>query len=385
MPGPSRRKRQSTSLAVNLVKKGNLSTRKASAVCMQIKEEGINLPTPTQAGIYKATFKEIENMKIKLKEILKLDEWVLHFDGKIINKKERQVIVVKNSTKEYRLAVVTLENGRSNTIYCALKEVLNDYDLWGYVKMIISDTCNVNIGNKTGVVVQAQRDFIAQGYDAPQFIGCQHHILDRILKLTMDELLISNSSNPMISYKFMDELIQNYDSLVDSYEQNQDNLCYSENPGWRSDLKYLYELCQVFRFYLKEGVFPKINFKRLPVLHQARWNSRGILAILGFILIPRERDNLLRTCKFITGAWMDAWFSDQKFNEEIYQNLSASVINLNKAKACLEKHWVLEDSIIPGIQRSNIVAERAIKCMAEIDAKSASKLNQRFILTNKNL
>jgi len=324
-------------------------------------------------------------MKIQLKDILKLNEWVLHFDGKILDKKERQVVVVKNPTKEYRLSVVTLDNGRSNTIYAALKEVLNDYELWGSVKMIISDTCNVNIGKKTGVVIQTQREFINRGYEAPQFIGCQHHVLDRILKLIMDELLESTTSNPNISYKFMDELLPNYARLVASYKQTTTDHCNTNNPGWRSDMKYLYELCQVFRYFIKEGVFPKINFKKLPSLHQARWNSRALLAILAFILIPTYRDSLMMICKFISGSWMDAWFSKQTYNSEIYEQLSEAVSRFQKAKVCLDKHWVLEDSRIKDVQRSNICAERAIKVMQDIDCRTDKKLNLRFILTNKDI
>ena len=44
-----------------------ISTNKASKVCRQLSEEGIDIPKPSQSAIYKATFKEAEKLK---KEII---------------------------------------------------------------------------------------------------------------------------------------------------------------------------------------------------------------------------------------------------------------------------------------------------------------------------
>jgi len=105
-------RRSKTSVAVNLVTKNMLSTKKASSICKTLNDEGINLPTPSQSGIYKATFKYAEQMKRDCVINLKKENWSLHFDGKYINKKEYQVIVLKNSEKEFRLGVLELENSK---------------------------------------------------------------------------------------------------------------------------------------------------------------------------------------------------------------------------------------------------------------------------------
>ena len=55
--------------------------------------------------------------------------WCLHFDGKTIQKKEYQVVVLKNANREIRLAVVELANGRGKTIFDGLKAMLDEYDL----------------------------------------------------------------------------------------------------------------------------------------------------------------------------------------------------------------------------------------------------------------
>uniref|UniRef100_A0A0L8HU38 Uncharacterized protein n=1 Tax=Octopus bimaculoides TaxID=37653 RepID=A0A0L8HU38_OCTBM len=126
----------------------NLSSHKAANVCKQLREEGVLLSTPSQSGVYKAVMREAAKRKQELKETLKNDKWVLHFDGK------RQVVVVKNNTREIKLAALTLKNGRADTIFQGLKEVLDDYELWPAIKMIITNTCSVNTGKHTGVVIQ---------------------------------------------------------------------------------------------------------------------------------------------------------------------------------------------------------------------------------------
>ena len=50
--------------------------------------------------------------------------------------------------------------------------------------MIICDTTAVNTGRLNGVVVKLQNAVISKGFDLPQYISYQHHILDRILKRT---------------------------------------------------------------------------------------------------------------------------------------------------------------------------------------------------------
>ena len=45
--------------------------------------------------------------------------------------------------------------------------------------------------------------------------------------------------------------------------------------------------------------WPQLQRHKLPSLHSVRWNSRGILALIAFFLIPKWRDYLKTTCDFI--------------------------------------------------------------------------------------
>lgn len=377
-------RQSSTKSAVTLVSKANLSTKKAAKVCKQLAKSGINISTPSQPGIYKASIKSAELMEETYKKTLKNESWCLHFDGKKFDKKEIQVIVLKNESKEIRLAVLVLEDGKSLTIFNGIKETLDKFDLWNSIKMIVSDTTSVNTGKKHGVVILLQNYFKSIDLPLPQYVGCQHHVLDLLLRHVMDKLLEGKSTSPNISYNFVSELINTYDQLKENYKQNETRIKVI-NIKWRDDMQYLHELGEAFRYYVKKDEFPYINFKALPPLSNARWNSRAILAILAFILIPKYHDELFLVCKFICGPWYDIWFSDHCFHEDNFETLEQSLTQFEKAHACFIRHWVKEDSAIPNQQRSNICAERAIKVVKDIFSmcKTPRTLNLKYI-SSKN-
>lgn len=89
-------------------------------------------------------------------------------NGKKIGSKEIEVIVIKNSEREIKLAILELENGKSATILNAIKQVLNKYDLWKAIKMIFCDTTNVNTGTHNGVVASLQKEFNIRSLPTPQ-------------------------------------------------------------------------------------------------------------------------------------------------------------------------------------------------------------------------
>lgn len=90
---------------------------------------GVSIPTPTQSGVYKAVMKEGEKLKNNLMENLRNENWCLHFDGKTLQRKEYQVVVLKNENREVRLAVLHLLNGKGVTIFNGIKTVLDAYEL----------------------------------------------------------------------------------------------------------------------------------------------------------------------------------------------------------------------------------------------------------------
>jgi len=170
---PSTSERQKTDSAARLVTIAKLSTWKAQKVCKTLSESGISIPTPTQSGVYKAVMKEGEKLKKNFMENLGNEQWCLHFNGKTIEKKEYQVVVLKNKNREVRLAVLQLENGKGETIFNGIKTVLDEYKLWPSIKMIVSDTTAANTGKSLGTVTLLQKHFQDIGLEKAE-IGRAH-------------------------------------------------------------------------------------------------------------------------------------------------------------------------------------------------------------------
>ena len=86
-----------------------------------------------------------------------------------------------------------------------------------------------------------------------------------------------NTKSPNIDYSFIPELINNYEQLKINFKNGKEEII--ETVGWRDDMKFLFHLTRVFRFYEDSGRFPKVKFQKIPNLSNARWNSRAILAL----------------------------------------------------------------------------------------------------------
>ena len=150
--------------------------------------------------------------------------------------------------------------------------------------------------------------------------------------------------------------------------------------------KYIFVLCAAFRFHKITGRYPKINWLKLPSLDNARWNSRATYALISYFLIPKWRIALEAPCPFIANAWQEAWFSNQIFKEDVYDNFLQWISQLNfpAALTSFTTHWRSEKFIL-NIQRTNICAERALKLMEELlqKCKGEKYLTLKFISTNK--
>lgn len=360
-----------------------MSTRKAHKVCEILSESGVSIPTPTQSGVYKAVMKEGQELKKNFMENLKNEHWCLHFDGKTIQKKEYQVVVLKNENREVRLAVLELVNGKGETIFNGIKTVLDEFELWSSIKLIVSDTTAANTGRSLGAVTRLQKHFEDIGLEKPVFIGCQHHVLDTILKHVLNDHFDGSSISPNLSYSFISRITQEYEQLKTSFDNTGIPLKKTEKDRWRDDMAFLDHLISCYRIFKSSGSFPKVNFQSLPALSNARWNSRAIYTLLAFILIPEYRQTAEAACNFISGSWADIWFSAQCFNPADFDNLSEACKEHTKALKSLRKFWSTEPTPIP-TQRSNICAERAIAVMQDLLplCKSTEKLNIKFLLTN---
>lgn len=163
-----------------------------------------------------------------------------------------------------------------------------------------------------------------------QYIGCQHHVLYLILRHVMDEVLDGKTSSPNIGYHFVADLAENYENLKSSYKQSQVVLKFSKIK-WRDDMEFLYSLCQSYKYFQKNNIFPYINFKSLPSISNARWNSRAILAILAFILLPKYQDELKPICEYVCASWFEIWFGSHCFNENDFEALSKSLKKLHES------------------------------------------------------
>ena len=141
-------------VAVNLEISTRVSTRKADKSCKQLALNGVNIPTAGQARVYKSVFKEASKLKKEMMKNLNTKQWSLYFDGKRLNENKYQVVVLKNERTEVKLAVLCLKGGKTETITDRISTVLEEYNLWGAVKMIVADTTSVNTGKKNGVVVR---------------------------------------------------------------------------------------------------------------------------------------------------------------------------------------------------------------------------------------
>ena len=375
------RKHNKSGIATRLVTGTHISTRKSAKICKQLSSEGIDIPAPSQQGIHKALFRKAGEMKKNFIDTLHQQTWSLHFDGKRIDGTEYQAVVIRNETREIKLSTLKLSDGKAETIAEGLKGVLDEFHLWGAISMIIADTTSVNTGRKSGVVTRLQKMFISKGCNMPQFVSCQHHVLDRILRIVMDQELAGKTKSPNIEYFFVEELLTSYEEFQGSFQNGTHVI--ENKTGWRDDMKFLFHLTRAFRFFDENWSFPLIKFHKIPNISNARWNSRAILALLAFILMPNQRERLQTVCEFISYDWADHWFSDQKYQEDDYDKLSQALHPYKTALKGLKNHWKQEPSRL-NISRSNQCCERAVKVMQDLYTKCKNKDNLplRFILAN---
>jgi len=93
-------------------------------------------------------------------------------------------------------------------------------------------------------------------------------------------------------------------------------------------------------------------------------------------------------CDFSATTWSKAWFSNQHYSEDSYNQLHIAVSKLNcpKALRCFSTHWIQDRSVLD-VPRSNMVAERAVKLMEALHStcKTDKYLNSKFINSNSEI
>ena len=119
----------------------------------------------------------------------------------------------------------------------------------------------VNTAKENGVVVKFQKVMSEKGCKKSQFVACQHHILDLILRHIMDFQLEGSTRSLQLPYDFINEITNNYKVLKANYEHDSEVL-FNENPGWRDDLRFLYQLCVAFKLNKETCKWPKNSMEK---------------------------------------------------------------------------------------------------------------------------
>ena len=73
------RKYSKSKVATNLVTSTGVSINKAAKICKQLSLDGVDVPSPSQAAIYKATFKEASKLKRTTERNIAIRKLVLTF------------------------------------------------------------------------------------------------------------------------------------------------------------------------------------------------------------------------------------------------------------------------------------------------------------------
>ena len=79
------------------------------------------------------------------------------------------------------------------------------------------------------------KNFFFKNRKKPQLIGCQHNVLDRVLRIVMDEELGGNNKSPNIEYPIIPELVKNYQQLRMNFKNVKEMI--TRAAGWRKRLR----------------------------------------------------------------------------------------------------------------------------------------------------
>lgn len=73
--------------------------------------------------------------------------------------------------------------------------------------------------------------FSGKDVNKPQLISCQHHVLDKILRVVMDRELGGNTRSPNMEYPFMSQLMNKYEELKAKFVNGTEEIL--SKAGWR--------------------------------------------------------------------------------------------------------------------------------------------------------
>ena len=84
-------------------------------------------------------------------------------------------------TRSVNLSPVCCASGFLENIFIAIKKVVDQFNAWPSIQMMVCDTTSINTGRKNGVVTHLQRKFACGGLQKQQNIDDQSQVMDLIL------------------------------------------------------------------------------------------------------------------------------------------------------------------------------------------------------------
>ena len=134
------------------------------------------------------------------------------------------------------------------------------------------------------------------------------------------------------------------------------------------------------------GAISKNQVEKASITSQCQLEFQSNVCILSLLLDSKSSRELGKSLHFISNEWAEAWFSNQHYKKSIHQDLLRGITQLScpKALKCFQTHWVDIPSAVE-VARSNVVAERVVKIMEEIQKNSKHKKYLCLKLLNSNL
>ncbi|XP_044595278.1 uncharacterized protein LOC123272475 [Cotesia glomerata] len=149
--------------------------------------------------IHRAREKFRKEATLNLKTNLETDNYVLHFDGKLlsditgIEQVDRLPIILSSSGKFQLLGVPKLESGTGQNQASAIITTVKQWNINTDIKALCSDTTASNTGIRNGACVLVEKALNRQLL----YLPCRHHIFEIVLRSAF-EIYWPASSGPNV-------------------------------------------------------------------------------------------------------------------------------------------------------------------------------------------
>ncbi|OAF65349.1 hypothetical protein A3Q56_06946 [Intoshia linei] len=164
-----------------------------------------NYAVPSRTSCINALNEEIGRCSDKIKidiDTFKKD-FCIQFDGKSARGYDNIVeflsVCLTSDGFSKMIALRTLTNSKSDTIFTELQKVITKYNILFSIKLIICDTTATNTRPINGVVAQMQK------------------LNDLILRHVLNQIFGCGTVSPNIHYSFVNAIRDNYSSLYSNY------------------------------------------------------------------------------------------------------------------------------------------------------------------------